>query len=59
MANHTEERRRDGGEPSTKAPSRIGSWGCMAGTVRIMPGTDLTAPTGEPWAAEVGRLTGE
>jgi hypothetical protein len=30
-------------------------WGCMAGTVTIMPGTDLTAPT-EDWTAEAGRL---
>jgi hypothetical protein len=30
-------------------------WGCMAGTVTIMPGTDLTAPSQE-WNAEAGRL---
>lgn len=24
-------------------------WGCMAGTVTILPGTDLTSPTGEKW----------
>jgi len=30
-------------------------WGCMAGTVTILPGTDLTVPTGE-WNAEAGRL---
>lgn len=30
-------------------------WGCMAGTVTIMPDTDLTAPT-EEWNAEAGRL---
>ena len=30
-------------------------WGCMAGTVTVMPGTDLTAPT-EEWNAESGRL---
>lgn len=27
-------------------------WGCMAGTVRIMPGTDLTAPSGDVWDAD-------
>ena len=30
-------------------------WGCMAGTVTIVPGIDLTAPT-EQWNAEAGRL---
>jgi hypothetical protein len=30
-------------------------WGCMAGTVTIMPGTNLTAPSQE-WNAEAGRL---
>jgi hypothetical protein len=34
-------------------------WGCMAGTVRIMPGTDLTAPAGEVWTAEDGRILSE
>lgn len=29
-------------------------WGCMAGTITIMPGLDLTAPTGEVWNAEQG-----
>ena len=32
-------------------------WACMAGTVTIMPGTDVTAPSGE-WNAEAGRLLG-
>jgi hypothetical protein len=27
-------------------------WGCMAGTVRVVPSTDLTAPSGETWTAE-------
>ena len=31
-------------------------WGCMAGTIKIMPGTDLTAPSGEEWNAERGLL---
>ena len=30
--------------------SRI--FGALEGTVTIMPGTDLTAPTGEEWDAE-------
>lgn len=34
-------------------------WGCMAGTVTIMPGVDLTAPTGDKWNAEEGRLLNE
>lgn len=34
-------------------------WGCMAETVTIMPGVDLTAPTGEKWNAEEGRLPNE
>ena len=33
-------------------------WGCMAGTVTIMPGTDLTRPS-EEWNAEAGRLLSE
>jgi hypothetical protein len=31
----------------------------MAGTVTIMPGGDLTAPAGEIWNAEEGRLLNE
>jgi hypothetical protein len=34
-------------------------WGCMAGTVTILPGTDLTAPSGDVWNAEEGRLLNE
>jgi len=34
-------------------------WGCMAGTITIMPDTDLTAPTGDIWNAEQGRLLNE
>jgi hypothetical protein len=36
-------------------PAPSDPWGCMAGTVTIMPDTDLTAPT-EEWNAEAGRL---
>jgi hypothetical protein len=31
----------------------------MAGTVTIMPGTDLTKPTGEEWNDEKGFLLNE
>jgi len=34
-------------------------WGCMAGTVTILPGTDLTAPSDEIWTAEEGHLLNE
>jgi hypothetical protein len=34
-------------------------WGCMAGSVTFMPGIDLTAPTGDTWKAQEGRLFNE
>lgn len=34
-------------------------WGCMAGTITILPGVDLTMPTGDTWNAEKGRLLNE
>jgi hypothetical protein len=34
-------------------------WGCMTGTVTFTPGVDLTAPTGDKWNAEDGRLLNE
>ena len=40
-------------------PAKRDPWGCMAGTVTIMPGVDLTAPTGDKWNAEKGRLLNE
>lgn len=40
-------------------PAKRDPWGCMAGTVTIMPGVDVTAPTGERWNAEEGRLLNE
>ena len=47
------------GMASPDAPKSLADpWGCMAGTVTIMPGTDLTAPS-ETWNAEVGRLLSE
>lgn len=42
-----------------KAAPKSDPWGCMAGTVTIMPGVNLTAPTGEKWNAEEGRLLNE
>src|SRR2546429_5846217 len=42
-------------EPPSRKPSSLDPWGCMAGTVTFMPGTDLTALTDE-WNAEAGRL---
>ena len=44
--------------PATAAEERD-PWGCMAGTVTILPETDLTAPSGESWNAEEGRLLNE
>jgi hypothetical protein len=34
-------------------------WGCMAGTVTILPDTDLTAPSEDKWNADEGRLLNE
>lgn len=42
------------GSSTERSPKRD-PWGCMAGTITIMPGVDLTAPT-ETWNAEEGRL---
>ena len=39
-------------------PATSDPWGCMAGTVTIVPGTDLTRPS-EEWNAEAGRLVSE
>lgn len=44
--------------PPPAAP-KSDPWGCMAGTVTIMPGVDLTEPTGESWNAEQGLLLNE
>lgn len=42
------------------APSAVRDpWGCMAGTITIMPDADLTAPIGEKWNAQEGRLLNE
>lgn len=50
--------RRAAAAPATPTEKRD-PWGCMAGTVTILPGTDLTAPSGESWNAEEGRLLNE
>jgi hypothetical protein len=34
-------------------------WGCMADSVTLLPDVDLTAPSGEVWNAEQGRLLDE
>jgi hypothetical protein len=43
-------------QSSASSPEKRDPWGCMAGTVTILPGTDLTAPSGEAWNAEEGRF---
>jgi hypothetical protein len=45
--------------PAPRLSVKRDPWGCMAGTITIMPGTDLTAPTGDKWNAEEGRLLNE
>ena len=45
--------------PSDTAKRRGDPWGCMAGTVTLMPGTDLTAPVDLEWSAEKGLLLNE
>jgi hypothetical protein len=42
-----------------RASRRTDPWGCMAGTVRIAPGADLTKPTDERWAVDQGLLRSE
>jgi hypothetical protein len=41
-----------------KTPKRD-PWGCMAGTITVMPDADLTAPSGESWNALEGRFLNE
>ena len=45
--------------PDSPARPKGNPWGCMAGTVTITPGTDLTTPTNDTWNAEEGRLISE
>ena len=42
------------GTASDPTHARKDPWGCMAGTVTIMPGTDLTAPSGDERDAPKG-----
>lgn len=43
-------------DPSATSKPVGDPFGCMAGTVTIMPGVDLTAPSGEIWNADAGIL---
>lgn len=54
----TFQRSRPSAIPGAPQPKR-NPWGCMAGTMTIVPGADLTAPTGDKWNAEEGRLLNE
>jgi len=49
---------RSSAPPALVTPTRD-PWGCMADTITIMPGTDLTAPPGDIWNAQEGRLLNE
>lgn len=51
--------RRAAAPVARKARRKADPWGCMAGTVTIMPGVDVTAPSGERWNAEKGLLLNE
>ena len=52
--------RRSGQFPLLEASSqRRDPWGCMAGTVTIFSGTDLTAPSDDKWGTETGRFRNE
>lgn len=44
---------------SERARRQNDPWGCMVGTVTLMPGTDLTAPAETEWNAEKGLLLNE
>ncbi len=44
--------------PSSTRKRKVDPWGCMIGTVTVMPGTDLTMPS-EAWNAENGSLFNE
>lgn len=46
-------------QPKAVTQPKRDPWGCMAGTITILPGTDLAAPAGETWNAEQGRLLNE
>jgi hypothetical protein len=46
-------------EQAGPPPAKRDPWGCMAGTVTVLPGTEVTAPAGEAWSAEAGSLLSE
>src|ERR1700733_4042932 len=46
-------------QASADVQSKRDPWGCMAGTITLLPDVDLTAPAGEKWNAEEGRLLNE
>jgi hypothetical protein len=50
---------RSAAPPSAGLSQKRDPWGCMAGTLTFMPGVDLTAPTGDKWNAEHGKLLNE
>ena len=50
---------RSAAPPPVSQTAKSDPWGCMAGTVTIMPGADLTEPAGETWNAVEGRLLNE
>ncbi|NMD09316.1 MAG: hypothetical protein GYA66_15205 [Phyllobacteriaceae bacterium] len=41
--------RRAAKHPASSSGSRSSIFGCLKGMVKLAPGTDLTAPTGEDW----------
>jgi hypothetical protein len=45
--------------PDALSLPRRDIFGCMAGTITIAPGVDLTAPSDEVWNAEEGRHLNE
>lgn len=59
LANRHVTFRRSPSESRSRTGERRDPWGCMAGTIIIVPGTDLTAPSGDAWDAEEGRLFNE
>lgn len=45
--------------PAPSSTSKSDPFGCMAGTVTVLPGTDLTMPVESDWNAEKGLLLNE
>jgi hypothetical protein len=46
-------------ENARKQRRKSDPWGCMAGTITLTEGADLTTPLGEEWNAEKGLLVNE